>query len=104
MIDRASARRGHYAVGQAIGIAIDGHALPFTITGITGYGSAVRAAGIRRTAVIVVGRVLEHGSFRESHLYSAWRDRRPSDGGPAGDGDRVGDVNQVSDSEERSRP
>jgi precorrin-4/cobalt-precorrin-4 C11-methyltransferase len=35
----------------------------------------VRAAGIRRTAIIVVGRVLEHGSFRDSHLYSAERDR-----------------------------
>ncbi|HEV3288841.1 MAG TPA: ABC transporter permease, partial [Streptosporangiaceae bacterium] len=45
MIDRASARRGHYAVGQAIGIAIDGHALTFTITGITGYGSADTIAG-----------------------------------------------------------
>ena len=35
----------------------------------------VRAAGIRRTAIIVVGRVLADGSFRESHLYSAERDR-----------------------------
>ncbi len=45
----------------------------------------VRAAGIRRTAIIVVGRVLEHGSFRDSHLYSAGRDR-------------------VGDGKERSRP
>jgi precorrin-4/cobalt-precorrin-4 C11-methyltransferase len=35
----------------------------------------VRAAGIRRTAIIVVGRVLADGSFRDSHLYSAERDR-----------------------------
>ena len=35
----------------------------------------VRAAGIRRTAIIVVGPVLTEGSFRESHLYSAARDR-----------------------------
>src|SRR5262249_4809247 len=39
MIDRASARRGHFAVGQTIGIAIAGHAVPFTISGITGYGA-----------------------------------------------------------------
>jgi precorrin-4/cobalt-precorrin-4 C11-methyltransferase len=35
----------------------------------------VRAHGIRRTAIIVVGRVLADGSFRDSHLYSADRDR-----------------------------
>lgn len=35
----------------------------------------VRAAGIRRTAIIVVGRVLAHGGFTDSHLYSAGRDR-----------------------------
>jgi precorrin-4/cobalt-precorrin-4 C11-methyltransferase len=35
----------------------------------------VAAAGIRRTAIIVVGRVLAHGSFTDSHLYSAARDR-----------------------------
>jgi precorrin-4/cobalt-precorrin-4 C11-methyltransferase len=35
----------------------------------------VRAAGIRRTAIIVVGRVLADDSFRDSHLYSAERDR-----------------------------
>ncbi len=40
----------------------------------------VRAAGIRRTAIIVVGRVLAHGSFRDSHLYSAARDRGTRDG------------------------
>ncbi len=37
--------------------------------------SRVRAAGIRRTAIIVVGRVLAQSCFDESHLYSAGRDR-----------------------------
>jgi putative ABC transport system permease protein len=45
MIDRASARRGHYAVGDTIGIAIAGRAVPFTLTGITGYGSADSIGG-----------------------------------------------------------
>ena len=45
MIDRASARRGHYAVGQVIGVAIAGHAAGFTITGITGYGTADTIGG-----------------------------------------------------------
>ncbi len=45
MIDRASARRGHYAAGQAIGIAIAGRAVRFTITGITGYGTADSIGG-----------------------------------------------------------
>ncbi|GAA2982952.1 precorrin-4 C(11)-methyltransferase [Actinokineospora diospyrosa] len=36
----------------------------------------VHGAGIKRTAVIIVGRVLDPGGFRESHLYSAERDRR----------------------------
>jgi precorrin-4/cobalt-precorrin-4 C11-methyltransferase len=40
----------------------------------------VRAAGIRRTAIIVVGRVLARGDFRESHLYSAARDRTAAGG------------------------
>jgi precorrin-4/cobalt-precorrin-4 C11-methyltransferase len=35
----------------------------------------VRGHGIRRTAIIVVGRVLAEGSFRDSHLYSAGRER-----------------------------
>jgi precorrin-4/cobalt-precorrin-4 C11-methyltransferase len=35
----------------------------------------VHAEGIRRTAIIVVGEVLAHGNFQESHLYSAGRDR-----------------------------
>jgi putative ABC transport system permease protein len=45
MIDQASARRGHVAVGQTIDIAIAGHAVPFTITGLTGYGSANSLGG-----------------------------------------------------------
>jgi putative ABC transport system permease protein len=45
MIDRSSARRGHFTVGQTISIAIAGHAVPFTITGITGYGSADSIGG-----------------------------------------------------------
>jgi precorrin-4/cobalt-precorrin-4 C11-methyltransferase len=35
----------------------------------------VRGRGIRRTAVVFVGRVLAEGSFRDSYLYSADRDR-----------------------------
>ncbi|MEO6500693.1 MAG: precorrin-4 C(11)-methyltransferase [Jatrophihabitantaceae bacterium] len=38
-------------------------------------GEQVRQAGIRRTAVIVVGRVLTAAGFPDSHLYSASRDR-----------------------------
>ncbi|MGW5055400.1 precorrin-4 C(11)-methyltransferase [Actinokineospora sp. NPDC004072] len=37
--------------------------------------AAVTAAGIRRTAVIMVGRALAAGDFCDSHLYSAARDR-----------------------------
>jgi precorrin-4/cobalt-precorrin-4 C11-methyltransferase len=41
----------------------------------------VRARGIRRTAIIVIGRVLAESCFDESHLYSAGRDRDlPADG------------------------
>ena len=35
----------------------------------------VHAAGVKRTAVIVVGRVLAAEGFRDSHLYSATRSR-----------------------------
>jgi precorrin-4/cobalt-precorrin-4 C11-methyltransferase len=35
----------------------------------------VRAAGISRTAIVVVGRVLARSCFDDSHLYSAGRDR-----------------------------
>ena len=35
----------------------------------------VLAAGINRTAVIIVGKVLAAEGFRDSHLYSAGRDR-----------------------------
>jgi precorrin-4/cobalt-precorrin-4 C11-methyltransferase len=37
--------------------------------------SRVRTAEIRRTAIIVVGRVLAESGFDDSHLYSAGRDR-----------------------------
>jgi precorrin-4/cobalt-precorrin-4 C11-methyltransferase len=37
--------------------------------------AAVHDAGVRRTAVIVVGRVLAAEGFRDSHLYSTSRDR-----------------------------
>ena len=39
---------------------------------------AVRAAGVERTAVIIVGRALTAGGFRDSHLYSAARERPSS--------------------------
>jgi putative ABC transport system permease protein len=45
MIDRDSARAGHFAVGDRIEVAIGGQARRFTITGITGYGSAGSIAG-----------------------------------------------------------
>jgi precorrin-4/cobalt-precorrin-4 C11-methyltransferase len=37
--------------------------------------SAVREAGVRRTAVVMVGQALATAGFDESHLYSASRDR-----------------------------
>jgi precorrin-4/cobalt-precorrin-4 C11-methyltransferase len=36
----------------------------------------VLAAGVKRTAVIIVGRVLAAEGFRDSHLYSPDRSRR----------------------------
>ena len=45
MIDRASARKGHFAVGDTIEVAVGGHALPFTVSGITGYGPADTIGG-----------------------------------------------------------
>ena len=45
MIDRASARKGHYAVGDRIEVAIGGQAMPFRLTGITGYASADSIGG-----------------------------------------------------------
>jgi putative ABC transport system permease protein len=45
MIDRASARAGHFAVGDTIKVLISGQARAFTINGITGYGSADSIAG-----------------------------------------------------------
>jgi putative ABC transport system permease protein len=45
MIDRASAAKAGYAVGDRIEVAIGGQARPFTLTGITGYGSADSIGG-----------------------------------------------------------
>ncbi|MGH3276530.1 MAG: ABC transporter permease, partial [Streptosporangiaceae bacterium] len=45
MIDRASARAGHFRVGDTIEILIAGQARAFAISGITGYGSADSFAG-----------------------------------------------------------
>jgi putative ABC transport system permease protein len=45
MIDRASAAAGHYAAGDRIEVAIAGHAVQFTITGIAGYASADSIGG-----------------------------------------------------------
>jgi putative ABC transport system permease protein len=45
MIDRASARAGHYTAGDTVGIAIDGQRESFTITGITGYSSSDSVGG-----------------------------------------------------------
>ena len=46
----------------------------------------VRAAGVKRTAVIIVGKVLAAEGFRDSHLYSAARDRSGTAGLSAGSG------------------
>jgi len=40
----------------------------------------VRDRGIRRTAIVIVGRVLGAASFDDSHLYSPGRDRGPAQG------------------------
>ena len=45
MIDRASARQGHFAPGDRIEIGIGGQALAFTVSGVTGYGSADSIGG-----------------------------------------------------------
>lgn len=45
MIDRTSAREGHFAVGDRIGVAIGGQDLPFIVSGIAGYGSADSIGG-----------------------------------------------------------
>jgi putative ABC transport system permease protein len=45
MIDRASARQGHFTPGDRIEVAIDGRAMLFTVSGVTGYGSADSPGG-----------------------------------------------------------
>src|SRR5215470_7997196 len=57
MIDRGSAQAGHFTVGDHIKVAIGGHALPFTISGITGYAGAVSPEQLRAE----VARVLPAG-------------------------------------------
>jgi precorrin-4/cobalt-precorrin-4 C11-methyltransferase len=42
---------------------------------LDGVADEVRAAGVRRTATIVVGPALAAEGFRDSHLYSARRSR-----------------------------
>ncbi|MFI0482801.1 precorrin-4 C(11)-methyltransferase [Actinomadura sp. 9N215] len=42
---------------------------------LDGIAALVREAGVKRTAVIVVGRVLTASAFPDSHLYSAERER-----------------------------
>ncbi len=44
---------------------------------LSSIAAQVAEAGLRRTAVIIVGRVLSAGQFPDSHLYSAGRTRRP---------------------------
>jgi precorrin-4/cobalt-precorrin-4 C11-methyltransferase len=50
-----------------------------TLASIAG---GVRDAGVRRTAVIIVGPVLAAEGFRDSHLYSKARPRSPEGGPP----------------------
>jgi precorrin-4/cobalt-precorrin-4 C11-methyltransferase len=42
---------------------------------LAGIAQQVRDAGVRRTAVVVVGRALTAGQFPDSHLYSTTRSR-----------------------------
>jgi precorrin-4/cobalt-precorrin-4 C11-methyltransferase len=50
-----------------------------TLRGTLGdIAAQVLAAGVKRTAVIIVGKVLAAEGFRDSHLYSAARDRSGS--------------------------
>lgn len=52
---------------------------------LAGIAEQVRAAGIERTAVILVGRSLGARQFRDSHLYSPGRDRSRGEGRPPGE-------------------
>ena len=69
MIDRNSARAGRYAVGDRIEAAIGGQARWFTITGITGYGSAGSIPGgslavfSLRTAQRLLGRAGQYDTI-----------------------------------------
>ena len=82
MIDRASAAAGHYAVGDRIEVAIGGRAVPFTVSGITGYGSADSIGGGSLaifdlpTAQRMFGKT---GEFDQIAVKATWRSppRRP---------------------------
>ncbi len=77
-IDEVAAElRPHYGADCPVAVVArasraDELVLRGTLTDIAGL---VREAGVKRTAVIVVGRVLTASAFPDSHLYSAGRDR-----------------------------
>ena len=68
----------HYGAGCPAAVVAraswpDEHVLRGTLSEIAGL---VQAAGIRRTATILIGPALAASGFRDSHLYSVERDRR----------------------------
>jgi len=70
---------GHYGAGGPVAVVArashhDEIVLRGTLATIAGQ---VRAAGVRRTAVIIVGPALGDPGFCDSHLYSAGRERTP---------------------------
>ena len=72
----------HYGLGCPV--AVVAHASQpgeLILRGTLGdIAAQVHAAGIRRTAVIIVGNVLAAEGFRDSHLYSTTRERSSSSG------------------------
>jgi hypothetical protein len=67
----------HYGAGcPAAVVAYVGQEREIPLRGTLGdIAVQVLAAGVRSTAVIIVGKVLAASGFRDSHLYSAARDR-----------------------------
>ena len=67
----------HYGAGcPAAVVAYASQERELILRGTLGdIAAQVIAAGVKRTAVIIVGRVLAAEGFRDSHLYSAARDR-----------------------------
>jgi precorrin-4/cobalt-precorrin-4 C11-methyltransferase len=67
----------HYGPGcPAAVVAYASQDKEILLRGVLGdIAAQVIAAGVKRTAVIIVGRVLAAEGFRDSHLYSAARDR-----------------------------